>query len=158
MESVALSVWFRATDEKLLLRGWKWYYFNESLERCGFQLKVIKAQVAQAQNESFWNHDDLCMVLVICGIILKMAVNIKEFYGSSGNFEKIKTLYLFTWSFPASCVIIFVICCDLSEFFYSRASNSRSGNLNSHTNPLFSRPFWPLCNTIPLELMMNRPF
>ena len=99
------------------------------------------------------------MALVIFGIILKMAVNIKEFYRSSGNgSKKIKTLYLFTWCFPASCVIIFVICCDLSDFFYSRASNSRSGNLNSHTNPLLSRTFWPLCNTIPLELMINRSF
>ena len=83
------------------------------------------------------------MVLVIFGIILKMVVNIKDFYGNYGNgFQEDKNaLPYFLDVFPASCVIIFVICCDLSDFFYSRASNSRSENLNSHTNPLFSRPF-----------------
>ena len=54
-----------------------------------------------------------------------MAVNIEESYSNSGNrfekfntggnFQKIRST-LFTWCLLASCVVIFPIPCDLSDF------------------------------------------
>ena len=83
--------------------------------------ELDKPQAAQARYES------------TCGwVILKMAVNIKDLYGNSGNrFEKMSThmnfqkntlylSYLLSSCVPpsSSCVVIIPIRCDLSDFLY----------------------------------------
>ena len=90
----------------------------------------VKSQAAQAQYES------------TCGcVIFKMTVIIKNLYGNSGNrFEKINTRWifnkirfaLFTWCLPASCVVIFPIRCDLSDFLYPELSLIKRGQGQTH--------------------------
>ena len=90
----------------------------------------VKSQAAQAQYES------------TCGcVIFKMTVIIKYLYGNSGNrFEKINTRWifnkirfaLFTWCLPASCVVIFPIRCDLSDFLYPELSLIKRGQGHTH--------------------------
>ena len=74
-------------------------------------------------------------------VIFKMTVIIKDLYGNSGNrFEKINTPWifnkirfaLFTWCLPASCVVIFPIRCDLSDFLYPELSLIKRGQGQTH--------------------------
>ena len=90
----------------------------------------VKSQAAQAQYES------------TCGcVIFKMTVIIKDLYGNSGNrFEKINSSWifnktrfaLFTWCLLASCVVIFPIRCDLSNFLYPEFSLIKRGQGQTH--------------------------
>ena len=74
-------------------------------------------------------------------VIFKMTVIIKDLYGNSGNrFKKINTPWifnkirfaLFTWCLLASCVVIFPIRCDLSNFLYPEFSLIKRGQGQTH--------------------------
>ena len=106
-----------------------WYY-GQRLAGVSRPAVGVKSRAAQAQYES------------TCGcVIFKMTVIIKYLYGNSGNrFEKINTRWifnkirfaLFTWCLPASCVVIFPICCDLSDFLYPELSLIKRGQGQTH--------------------------
>ena len=90
----------------------------------------VKSQAAQAQYESTWG----------C-VIFKMTVIVKDLYGNSGNrFEKINTPWifnkirfaLFTRCLLASCVVLFPIRCDLSDFHYPEFSLIKRGQGQTH--------------------------